>query len=469
MKPSTKWTAGLPTRHHLKLVPRNPMAKRSKTDAGAGVPEGEGEGPGEAEGEPAIDDPSAFDDVPTRPGVVVDLPDSEETPAAGTDPGSDVGDFASMFEPGADPAAEEEFTPVRTRNDPVASGIQDDPDLVTDPDARIESPAGGAQILDFSSGRADAGAAADDEGVAPTDHAGADDSATGPGTTAEGDDPDGETERVPFELLEPLIEALLLASDRPLSVSDIKRLSGETDARLINQALEALIERRRGGGIQIMAVAGAYSLRTNPRFADWVSKLVSGKPVRLSRATLETLAIVAYRQPITRPEIDDIRGVDCGPVLRTLLDRNLVRIIGVKEEVGRPMLYGTTSEFLRIFSLKDLTQLPTLRQFHELSIEHQAKVDESHPAAVDATVGMIGGGAPIEALATPAISAEPGEDDRLISDLEEASEAASRAAGPLSPEPPPGEGDPESGQGDAPAPAGKPGRFGKPGKSAASD
>jgi segregation and condensation protein B len=141
----------------------------------------------------------------------------------------------------------------------------------------------------------------------------------------------------------------------------------------------------------------------------------------------------------------------------------------VKEEVGRPMLYGTTSEFLRIFSLKDLTQLPTLRQFHELSIENQAKVDETHPAAVDATVGMIGGGAPIEALSTPAISAEPGEDDRLISELEEASEAASRAAGPLSPEPPPGEGEAESGQGDAAAPTGKPGRFGKPGKSATSD
>jgi segregation and condensation protein B len=456
------------------------MAKRSKTGAGVGVPEGEGTDAGGEGGQfgtdidPEIgnDDPSAFDDVPTRPGVVVDVPDADDAPARheGTDPGSDVSDFASMFEPGADPSAEDEFAPVRTRNDPVAPGIQDDPDLVTDPDARLGAAHGGAQILDFSSGRADAGAAADDEGVAPTDHAEAGAAGEGDaGERAEGDDAGDETERVPFELLEPLIEALLLASDKPLSVSDIKRLSGETDSRLINQAVEALIERRRGGGIQIMAVAGAYSLRTNPRFADWVSKLVSGKPVRLSRATLETLAIVAYRQPITRPEVDDIRGVDCGPVLRTLLDRNLVRIIGVKEEVGRPMLYGTTSEFLRIFSLKDLTQLPTLRQFHELSIEHQTKVDESHPAAVDATVGMIGGGAPIEALSTPAMSAEPGEDDRLISDLEEASEAASRAAGPLSPEPPPGEGDPESGQGEAAPPAGKPGRFGKTGKSAASD
>ncbi|HEY0711559.1 MAG TPA: SMC-Scp complex subunit ScpB, partial [Polyangia bacterium] len=189
--------------------------------------------------------------------------------------------------------------------------------------------------------------------------------------------------------------------------------------------------------INVVTVAGAYSLRTNPIFAPWVSKLVAGKPVRLSRAMLETLAIVAYRQPITRPEIDDVRGVDCGPVLKTLLDRNLVRIIGKSEEVGRPMLYGTTGEFLRIFSLKDLTQLPTLRQFHELSAEHQAKVDEAHPPAVEAEApSLVGVAAPVEALATPATVADPEEDDRLMAELEDASEAAQRAAGPLSPEAP---------------------------------
>ena len=218
-----------------------------------------------------------------------------------------------------------------------------------------------------------------------------------------------------------------------MTVPDLKRLTGESDSRLVTQALTALIERRAGTGVQVAQSGGAYSFRTNPMFADWVSKLVAGKPVRLSRAMLETLAIVAYRQPITRPEIDDIRGVDCGPVLKTLLDRNLVRIIGKREEVGRPMLYGTTPEFLRIFSLKDLTQLPTLRQFHELSIEHQAKVDENHPAAaIEAAVGVIGA-PPLEPLSPPAASGDPDEDDRLIADLEEASEAANRAAAPLSP------------------------------------
>ena len=385
------------------------MAKRRKTDVEAGPSEGPtpmggaddgGEGPGEASFGQDSSEATPFDEIPTRPGVVVDITEEE------TGPGAHVAAFAAALEASAAPEPE----PGDTQQ-------------------------AGAQILDFSSGRADEGAAGDDDAGSPTDHPG--DSASEMvdvevGAALE----DGETEPVPFEQLEPLIEALLFASDKPLGLTDLKRLTGERDARLINQAVEALIARRQGGGIQIMAVAGAYSLRTNPLFADWVSKLVAGKPVRLSRAMLETLAIVAYRQPITRPEIDDIRGVDCGPVLKTLLDRSLVRIIGKKEEVGRPMLYGTTSEFLRIFSLKDLTQLPTLRQFHELSAEHQAKVDQNHPAAVDATVGIIGGGAPLEALTPLALSPEPGEDDRLIADLEEASLAATRAAGPLAPEAP---------------------------------
>ena len=104
----------------------------------------------------------------------------------------------------------------------------------------------------------------------------------------------------------------------------------------------------------------------------------SGRPMRLSRAMLETLSIVAYRQPVTRPEIDDIRGVDCGPVLKTLLDRGLVRIIGKKEEVGRPILYGTTPEFLRVFNLRELAELPTLREFYDLTAEDQSRVEAEH-------------------------------------------------------------------------------------------
>jgi segregation and condensation protein B len=275
-------------------------------------------------------------------------------------------------------------------------------------EAVVEAGAGAGAEAD-----GDAGAGA---GAATGDEAGEEDDA---GTVA-------------FEQLEALIEALLYAADKPLSMNDIKRLSGERDSRLINEALEALAARRASTGIQLVGVAGGYSLRTNPAFGPWVGKLMAGKPVRLSRAMMETMAIVAYRQPITRPEMDDIRGVDCGPVLKTLLDRGLVRIIGKKEEVGRPILYGTTPEFLRIFSLKDLTQLPTLRQFHELSAEHQAKVDAEHgggegPSAEEQAAAT----AP---LVSSALAAEPAEDDAMLADLERASEAAGRAAGPLNPD-----------------------------------
>jgi segregation and condensation protein B len=141
---------------------------------------------------------------------------------------------------------------------------------------------------------------------------------------------------------------------------------------------------------------------------------------------LETLSIVAYRQPITRPEIDDVRGVDCGPVLKTLLDRGLVRMIGKKEEVGRPILYGTTPEFLRIFSLKDLAELPTLREFHELGADDMAKVDAQAPLGADEAAKAEGeGGKPAP---TPPRELDPEEDDELLTDLERAASKAAQAA-----------------------------------------
>ena len=137
--------------------------------------------------------------------------------------------------------------------------------------------------------------------------------------------------------------------------------------------------RRRGGAARAAAFSctrspAAISSAPTPRTRTWVQKLLAQKPVRLTRAQIETLAICAYRQPVTRPEIDEIRGVDSGGTLKTLLDRSLMRILGKKEEAGRPMLYGTTKEFLEFFNLRDLKDLPTLREFHELSEEHQAQV-----------------------------------------------------------------------------------------------
>jgi segregation and condensation protein B len=103
----------------------------------------------------------------------------------------------------------------------------------------------------------------------------------------------------------------------------------------------------------------------------YVLRFLKAKPQRLTRSALETLAIVAYRQPVTRPEIEDIRGVDSGGVLKALLERRLIKILGKKEEVGRPLLYGTTPEFLQFFSLKNLSALPSLQEFHELTKEHE--------------------------------------------------------------------------------------------------
>jgi segregation and condensation protein B len=251
---------------------------------------------------------------------------------------------------------------------------------------------------------------------------------------------EGEGSGIEAGRLEFIVESLLFASDKPLGLADLKRLLGERDGKKVTAAVEALAERRTGSGIHVTSAAGGWQLRTNPEHAPWVGKLLSGKPVRLSRAMLETMAIVAYRQPVTRPEIDDIRGVDCGPVLKTLLDRGLIRIIGKKEEVGRPMLYGTTPEFLRTFNLRDLTELPTLREFHELGAEEKAKVDAEH--GVPAGAPEAGGAGDLAAAAQsvftphPPLAPDPEEDDNLMDDLERAAQAAARASGAAA-EPPP--------------------------------
>jgi segregation and condensation protein B len=237
--------------------------------------------------------------------------------------------------------------------------------------------------------------------------------------------------------IESILESLLFAADRPLALGDLKRLLSEKDPKPISVALEALKQRRADSGIQLVSVAGGWQLRTHPANGTWVAKLVAGRPQRLSRAMMETLAIVAYRQPITRPEIDEIRGVDCGPVLRTLLDRGLIRVIGKKEEVGRPMLYGTTPEFLKTFSLRDLTELPTLREFHELGVAEKAEVDATLPSAAAGAAAAEGGGeraAPIRPSTVELGQVDPAEEDALFDELDRATAAAGRAtAAPIDP------------------------------------
>jgi segregation and condensation protein B len=141
--------------------------------------------------------------------------------------------------------------------------------------------------------------------------------------------------------------------------------------------------------VQLDEVAGGWIFRTNAAYAPFVRDLSKQKPARLSRAQIETLAILAYRQPVTRPEIDDIRGVDCGPVLKVLLERDLVRMLGRKDEPGRPVIYGTTTQFLEFFGLKSLKDLPTLREFTDLNEESRRTVERELGETLEETVATL--------------------------------------------------------------------------------
>jgi segregation and condensation protein B len=164
--------------------------------------------------------------------------------------------------------------------------------------------------------------------------------------------------------LRSILESLLFAAGDPLSLGRITQILPGYERRHVTRVLGAMMEEYSGDerGFRLQQVAGGYQLRTSRANAEFVKALLAQRPVRMTRAALETLAVVAYRQPVTRPEIEAIRGVDVDAVLNTLLERRLVRVTGRKEVVGRPLLYGTTQEFLETFALKDLATLPKLEE-----------------------------------------------------------------------------------------------------------
>ena len=181
----------------------------------------------------------------------------------------------------------------------------------------------------------------------------------------------------------PTLEALLFAAERPLHAEEVAAVLERVDEALVSPALvEAMLARHqevlqeRGGGFALEEVAGGWELRTRAAHADHVAVLYRRKPVRLSRAALEVLAIIAFRQPCTRAEIDDIRGVDSSSTLKQVLERDLVRILGKADDIGRPLLYGTTEGFLRFFGLRSLVDLPTLREYAELDEGHRVQVED---------------------------------------------------------------------------------------------
>ncbi len=168
--------------------------------------------------------------------------------------------------------------------------------------------------------------------------------------------------------LKRIVEALLFAAEAPLSLAQIAQVLETSDKDRIKTALAELgreydyLER----AFALVEVAGGWRLRTRPEMAFWLRKLKRQSATRLSRAALETLAIIAYKQPVLKAEIERIRGVEVSGVLRMLMEKDLVRVVGRKDLPGRPLIYGTTKRFLEVFDLKDLSDLPTLEEMQEL-------------------------------------------------------------------------------------------------------
>ena len=174
------------------------------------------------------------------------------------------------------------------------------------------------------------------------------------------------------EDLQKIIETLLFITDRPVKVSRLVDVIENTTAKEVREAITKLQDMYavRGSSIQILEIAGGYQMCTKPEYGRWVRRLYNEKmTTRLSNAALETLAIIAYKQPLTRAEMEAIRGVDVAGPLEKLLDRGLVRVVGRKDTIGHPMVYGTTDEFLRMFGLNKVTELPDLQVFAAKKLE----------------------------------------------------------------------------------------------------
>ena len=177
-----------------------------------------------------------------------------------------------------------------------------------------------------------------------------------------------------------IIESLLFVAEGPLTLDRIKNILVQAETGEIRAAIADLSAEydARPGGFFLDEVAGGYQIRSRPEYTEWIKKLIQPKPLRLSKPALETLVIIAYKQPIIRSDIEHIRGVDCGGVLRVLLERKLIRILGRKEIAGRPLIYATTKRFLEVFDLKTLKDLPTPKEIEELG--HSAGATEAADA-----------------------------------------------------------------------------------------
>lgn len=201
--------------------------------------------------------------------------------------------------------------------------------------------------------------------------------------------------------LEGIVESLLFTAGAPLALKRMVDVLAGPTAKEVRAAVERLMAdyNQPGRGVQLLAVAGGFQLRSAPANAEHVRALLRERPARLGRAALETLAIVAYKQPATRAEVEAVRGVDCDSAIATLLARRLIKIAGRKEAVGRPLMYATTSEFLEVFGLNDLTQLPALKEIgpvqepedetviDDVADEWRATAEDSQPGGGEFAAG----------------------------------------------------------------------------------
>lgn len=234
------------------------------------------------------------------------------------------------------------------------------------------------------------------------------------------DQPELEIEAAAKELdeealarVERIVEALLLASDQPLSVEQLFRLL-DTEAGLtkkdLRKALGNLGDRLGQGGVELKEVSSGFRVQVKGDYAQWVGKLWQEKPPRYSRALLETLALICYRQPITRGEVEDVRGVAVSSnILRTLSERGWIRELGVKEVPGRPMLFGTTAQFLDDFNLRSLDELPTLPE-----IKDPEQLDAALARLQEAGAELAS--ADVAEAEDDAASVEAGEDESTTAD-----------------------------------------------------
>lgn len=241
-----------------------------------------------------------------------------------------------------------------------------------------------------------------------------------------------------IEQLKPIIEAALLAASQPLSVMQLGELfveEDEVDREQIAKALEALAEDCAGRGVELKEIASGFRYQVRQDVHPWISRMWTEKPSRYSRALLETLALIAYRQPITRPEIEQIRGVVVSSnIIKTLEEREWIRVVGHRDVPGKPALFGTTRAFLDYFNLKSLDELPPLSEIRDMEDPQMRLDQEPLPARVVRDL-------PIDPDEETAEAEEPMEDgDEALAALPDDETAAAQA-----------ETDPETGAGSAEA------------------